>query len=86
MKEKYNVCLMNDSFPPAIDGVANAVFNYATIINKMGSDVVVTTPKYPEVKDDYPFEVVRYPSVNTTSLVGYRTGYPFIAPAVRKIA
>ncbi len=86
MKEKYNVCLMNDSFPPAIDGVANAVFNYATIINKKGSDVVVTTPKYPDVKDDYPFEVVRYPSVDTTSLVGYRTGYPFSAPAVRKIA
>ena len=23
------VCLMNDSFPPLIDGVANAVVNYA---------------------------------------------------------
>ena len=86
MKEKYNVCLLNDSFPPAIDGVANSVFNYATIINKKGADVVVTTPKYPDVDDNYPFEVVRYPSLDTTSLVGYRTGYPFSIPAVRKIA
>ena len=27
--EKLNVCLLNDSFPPTIDGVANAVCNYA---------------------------------------------------------
>ena len=28
-REKLNVCLLNDSFPPVIDGVANTVFNYA---------------------------------------------------------
>ena len=28
--EKRSVCLINDSFPPVIDGVANAVTNYAT--------------------------------------------------------
>ena len=28
-----NVCLMNDSFPPVIDGVANTILNYAEIIN-----------------------------------------------------
>lgn len=27
--DKLNICLINDSFPPAIDGVANAVTNYA---------------------------------------------------------
>ena len=32
--EKLNVCLVNDSFPPEIDGVANAVVNYAGIINR----------------------------------------------------
>ena len=76
MSEKINVCLLNDSFPPAIDGVANAVFNYASIIqNKLGS-VIVATPHYPDVVDDYPFPVVRYPSVNVPSLGDYRVGLP----------
>ena len=86
MKDKFSVCLLNDSFLPAIDGVANAVFNYASVLTKEDVDVVVTTPKYPGVEDNYPFEVVRYPSVNTTNLVGYRTGYPFSTPAIRKIS
>ena len=29
-----NICLTNDSFPPVIDGVANAVTNYARVIEK----------------------------------------------------
>ena len=29
-KEKLSVCLLNDSFPPQIDGVANAVLREAT--------------------------------------------------------
>ena len=28
------VGLLNDSFPPMIDGVANATFNYASIIKE----------------------------------------------------
>jgi len=27
--EYDEICLLNDSFPPLIDGVANAVVNYA---------------------------------------------------------
>ena len=30
-----NVCLLNDAFPPVIDGVANTVINYAEIITHM---------------------------------------------------
>ncbi|MBD5113170.1 MAG: glycosyltransferase family 4 protein [Ruminococcaceae bacterium] len=73
-----NVCLMNDSFPPMIDGVSNAVINYAeTISNGLGQAVVVT-PKYPGAVDDYPFDVVRYRSMRITQhLCGYRAGYPF---------
>ncbi len=26
-----NICLLNDTFPPTIDGVANATYNYADI-------------------------------------------------------
>ena len=80
-----NVCLANDSFPPVIDGVANAVVNYATVIEKKYGKAIVATPKYPKVKDNYPFEVVRYPSVNTNKIFGYRMGYPFSGRAMNKI-
>jgi glycosyltransferase involved in cell wall biosynthesis len=73
------VCLLNDSFPPVIDGVSNAVLNYATIIQKNYGNAVVATPLYPGVKDNYDFPVQRYPSVNLRlkALRGYRAGYPF---------
>lgn len=76
-----NVCLLNDSFPPVIDGVANTVFNYASILQKNGlADVVVGTPKYPDVDyDSYPFKVIAYKSIDTTRFVnGYRAGNPFV--------
>ena len=76
-QKKLKVCLLNDSFPPSIDGVANAVVNYATVIQKSLGEAIVATPSYPGVEDHYPFPVVRYPSLDTTKLVGYRAGYPF---------
>ncbi len=78
MDQKLNVCLMNDSFPPIIDGVANAVINYANVItDKLGSATVVT-PNHPNAEDNYNFPVVRYKSMAITEkLCGYRAGYPF---------
>ena len=76
--DKLNVCLINDSFPPAIDGVANAVTNYAKIIARDYGTPTVVTPFYPDANDAvYRFPVVRYPSVDMTKLVGYRAGLPF---------
>ena len=76
--EKLNVCLINDSFPPAIDGVANAVTNYAKIIAREYGSPTVVTPYYPEADDSvFDFPVIRYPSVDMTKLVGYRAGLPF---------
>ncbi len=75
---KLNVCLLNDSFPPIIDGVANTVINYAGIIQQQLGNCTVVTPHYPEVNDDYIFPVLRYPSLNTVKATsGYRAGYPF---------
>ena len=79
------IVLLNDSFPPVIDGVANVVVNYASILTRHGHQVVVATPDVPGAKDDYPFPVVRYTSLNTTKLVGYRAGYPFSAPALGEL-
>ena len=56
--EGLNVCLMNDSFPPVVDGVANAVVNYAKILTETEGLCAVATPEYPGVVDDYPFPVV----------------------------
>ena len=81
-----NICLMNDSFPPTIDGVANAVLNYAENITAAEERCAVATPAYPDVRDDYPFPVVRYPSLNTTQLTGYRAGVPFAPETVVRLA
>ena len=73
------VCLLNDSFPPVIDGVANVVTNYAHILTeKHGAEVLVGTPEYPGSDyDSYPFQVVPYKSFDTTKIVkGYRAGNP----------
>lgn len=85
-KDNLSVCLLNDSFPPVIDGVANAVLNYASIIQNQLGSAVVGVPDYPGTTDNYPFPVVRYPSFDTTKIVGYRAGYPFSARAMDALA
>ena len=81
-----NICLTNDSFPPVIDGVANAVTNYARVIEKDYGSATVVTPYYPDADDSvFPFEVVRYPSIDLTKLVGYRAGNPLSAEVVQRL-
>ena len=73
------ICLLNDSFPPVIDGVANVVRNYAEYLTRdHGALVAVGTPRYPDADyDAYPYKVVPYQSFDTTALLsGYRTGNP----------
>lgn len=83
MKDKINVCLINDSFPPLVDGVANSVVNYAHIINSELGSATVATPYYPEANDEgFDFDVVRFPSLDTSFLVGYRAGVPFSAESI----
>ncbi|MBR1456542.1 MAG: glycosyltransferase [Oscillospiraceae bacterium] len=83
--DQLNVCLINDSFPPAIDGVANAVTNYADVITRSYGRATVITPYYPDADDGaFAFPVLRYPSVDTTKLVGYRAGMPFSPELLRK--
>lgn len=84
-----NICLLNDSFPPVIDGVANVVVNYANhLVSDHGAKVVVATPDYPQADDSgYAFPVVRFRSFNTAAVSGgYRAGDPFEPRAVSKLA
>jgi len=78
MNKQLNVCLLNDSFPPVLDGVANVVLNYAKIIHSNYGSTVVAVPRYPGANYDYPFPVVHYPSVKTPKTAGYRTGIPLL--------
>ena len=80
-----DICLLNDSFPPLIDGVANTVINYAENLTSFGDKVTVAVPQYPDVVDNYSYEVIRYPSFDTTKFVGYRAGYPFAGAALEAV-
>lgn len=78
MTQGRNICLLNDSFPPLIDGVANAVVNYARNIEENYGHAVVATPACPGADDTvFPFPVKRFPSFDTRKLIGYTTGFPF---------
>lgn len=78
LEEKLSVCLINDSFPPLIDGVANTVMNYAKVINEKHGKAAVAVPFYPNTDDTvFPYKVIRYPSLNTERFIDYRAGYPF---------
>ncbi|WP_050008279.1 glycosyltransferase [Butyrivibrio sp. WCE2006] len=84
-----NICLLNDSFPPVIDGVANVVMNYGRILtSELGAEVVVGTPRYPDAKyDGYPYKVIPYSSFDTSELVkGYRTGNPLAMREIMQMA
>ena len=77
--DKLTVCLLSDSFPPIIDGVANAVLNYAENINEHWGEAMVATPAYPGADDSsWNFPILRYPSLDVRKLTtGYTAGIPF---------
>ena len=85
-EKKRTVCLLNDSFPPLIDGVANVVVNYAANIEARHGRALVAVPAVPGADDSaFPFPVLRYPSLDTRKLVGYVAGYPFSPETARSV-
>ena len=84
-----NICLLNDSFPPVIDGVVNVVMNYAKYLSEAhGASVIVGTPRYPGANyDRFDYPVVPYPSIDTAAVTsGYRAGNPFAGKALDRLA
>ncbi len=82
------VCLLNDSFPPVIDGVANTVLNYASVLSgTAGWGAMVATPKYPGADyTGYPFPVEAYTSFSLGKIVeGYRAGNPLDLNVINRI-
>lgn len=85
MKQPETICLLNDSFPPLIDGVANAVCNYAKEIVNDGSRAMVLTPAHPQADDSaFPYPVIRYPSIDLRRKTGYMAGIPFSPDMARR--
>ena len=86
IKHMKDICLLNDSFPPIIDGVANAVLNYAKVLSRKGVGVSVVTPDHPEYDDSsFGFPVIRYPGMDMSSKIGYVVGNPFYADTMKII-
>ena len=80
------ICLLNDSFPPVIDGVANAVMNYAKNLSSDEESSVVITPDYPGSDDSrFPYPVLRYPSLDLRKSTGYTAGIPFAPELLRSL-
>ncbi|MGX8698416.1 MAG: glycosyltransferase, partial [bacterium] len=83
------VCLLNDSFPPVIDGVVNVMMNYADYLRAdFGDEIAVGTPRYPGADySAYPYKVIPYMSLDTAAQTsGYRTGNPFDGKSVSALA
>ena len=83
----HTVCLLNDSFPPLIDGVANTVVNYAQQITDAGGKAMVITPHHPDAADaQFPYPVVRYPSIDIREKIGYLAGVPFSPEVANQVS
>lgn len=87
MHLEQTICLLNDSFPPLIDGVANTVVNYAQQITNSGGKAIVITPNHPEAEDGrFSYPVVRYPSIDIREKIGYLAGVPFSPEVASRIS
>ena len=87
MEATQTVCLLNDSFPPLVDGVANTVKNYAQNLMSSPYHPLVITPAYAGAQDeDYPYPIVRYPSIPAQCFEGYPAGVPFSLEVVGNLS
>ena len=80
------IALLNDSFPPLLDGVSNAVLNYAEQIKAHYGEPIVVTPEYPYADDSrYDFKILRYHSIDITKQLNVVAGIPFSPKRAREL-
>lgn len=73
-----SIGIFNDSYPPVMDGVAVATYNYAYWLSQKGENVKVITPKTPTNVFEENFEVLRYASLPLINRKPYRFGMPYV--------
>lgn len=79
MNNHLTIGQFNDSFPPSIDGVANAVINYADCLNQAQRACYAIVPYFPNSCDgDFTFPILRFASVP----VPFRPNYRFFHPGL----
>ena len=81
--EKLNVCLLNDSFPPAIDGVGGVMLNYCRELNRRGHRSLYIAPANKIAEPPADVELHLYRSMKLP-FVDYHVGAPQIQPDFRK--
>jgi len=80
-----NIALMNDSFPPMVDGVSRCTLGYAKAIYEGNyGKLIVVAPRQPGVKYDYPFPVYCFNSLST-GYSEFRAGHPFIPKLIAEM-
>lgn len=85
MNKKLKIALIDDSFYPMVDGVANVVYNYAKFLSKKHDVTVFTSmPLIPLGKEDFPFRVVRCKSRPHMKFGFYAVPNPKKDPAFMK--
>ena len=82
---RLKIGLFSDSFPPNLDGVSNAVLNYARQIEAHYGKAIVAAPFYKNQTDDYAFDVVRYHSIKMMDKMSYRAGNPYDLRSLKKL-
>lgn len=71
------IAIFTESFKPVINGVSMSVDTFARSLTALGHSVHVFAPGFPGHTDSEPFEVHRFPSVNTTGAPDYPVPVPF---------
>lgn len=83
---KLTIGQFNESFPPAVDGVANTFINYCSILNKNNKSCTGIIPYYPgcENLDKYDFPIKHYKSYKVPYKNIYRVGFPKVDYSLNK--
>lgn len=77
--KKLIIGQFNDSFPPAIDGVANTVINYANYFHREEGLCYAVVPYFPNARnEDFAFPVLNFASLP----VPFRKNYRFFHPGL----
>ena len=82
-----NIYLLNDSFPPLVDGVATTVVNYAKELLSYDMNPSVFVPRMKGMDDrEFNYPVIRYPSIDVRKHIGYYVGVPLSAKMLSTIS
>ncbi|MCL2545785.1 MAG: glycosyltransferase [Oscillospiraceae bacterium] len=77
--------LFSDAFAPIVDGVSVLTAGYAEYL-QCNDDCVVVAPKAPHHVDNYPYPVLRVPSLKTSKAIGpYRLATPIAMRTIAKL-